>query len=68
MRFKLFGAIVLSAVGRRDDQAAIQRNRADLDAEAGTFLVGEGGADIGPALAALAVALVLLDGEDAADL
>jgi hypothetical protein len=56
--------VAAARCGREDDEAAVQRNGAELDAEAGALFVGEGGADFGPALTGLAVALVFLDGED----
>ena len=60
----LLGAIVIVRIRGQDDQTAIERNRAEPDVEPQTFLVGEGSADFGPALAGFAVALVFLDGVD----
>jgi hypothetical protein len=50
-------------VWRKYDQAAVDGEGFELDAEAETFLMGEGCADLGPAFAGFAVAFVLLDGE-----
>jgi len=55
---------IVVAVGRQCYQSAIQRNRLQLDGEADAFLVRKRGADLGPALTGLSVALVLFDGED----
>jgi hypothetical protein len=62
-RGPLFAGFVLG-IGRQHDQAAVDRERSDFDAEARSFFVREGGADLGPVLRILAVAFKLLHRED----
>jgi hypothetical protein len=42
-------AAVVRGIGREDDQAAVYRECHELDAEAGTLLVWESRANLGPA-------------------
>jgi hypothetical protein len=50
-------AAVVRGIGWQDDQAAVDGEILELDREAGSFLVREGGADLGPALLCFAVIL-----------
>ena len=57
-------AALVRGIGWEDDQAAVDGKCLELDREAGSLLVREGSAYLGPALLCFAVALVLFYRED----
>jgi hypothetical protein len=56
--------VVAFGIGWENDEAAVNGEGFEFDAEAETFLVRESCTNFRPAFAGFAVALVLLDGED----